>query len=230
MNKKVTKILVLIALHLLVGNRIFASHWEWGFKSGIVRSKAGFSRDIPYITLDSLDAFSVGSYISFFFFGDQLGIQPEINYSVKGFDAVEEDLGEEISSKYKISYFEIPVLIAYRFPLRGSMKPGLVFGPYFGFAHKVMEVQTAFGQTEKRELDDNLQKTDIGLVFGGNIRYRLGSLNVLLSVRYTLGLANISKRIGEVSYDFRENDTIKNRSLTVSVGIAFSPRPSKSSL
>lgn len=224
MKKIHWKILALSAFILIVGSQIFASQLEWGLKAGIVRSKASFSNDLPYITVESLDAFSVGSFLSFFFIEDNFGIQPELNYSIKGFDVVEEDLGETISSKYKISTIEIPVLIVYRLPLKGRIKPGLVFGPYVGFAHKVREIQTAFGSTEKKELDGNLKKMDFGLVFGGNVRYRLGSINVLLSVRYSLGLVNISKNILEVAYDFLEDDTIKNRAFTVSLGVSFIPR------
>jgi len=226
-KKKLWKNLALSVLILLMGSQIFANQWEWGLKAGIIRSKANFSRDLPYITVESLNAFSVGSFLSLFFIKDRLGIQPELNYSVKGFDIVEEDLVEKISSKYKISYFEIPVLIAYKVPLKGHIKPGLVFGPYIGFAHKVREVQTAFGNTKMRELDDNLKKMDFGLVFGGNVRYRLGSTNVLLSVRYSLGLVNISKNIKEVSYDFRENDTIRNSAIILSLGVAFIPPASR---
>jgi hypothetical protein len=221
MKKIIQKTLVLSAVIVLVGCQIFASQWEWGLKAGIVRSKAGLPQDIPNITIGPLNELSLGSYLSYFFIKDQLGIQPEIHYSVKGFDVLEEDRGQEISSQYKISYFEIPVLISYKFPLRGRIRPGLVFGPYLGFAQKVREVQTAFGNTETRELDDNLKKTDVGLVFGGNVRYRLGSMNILLSVRYSLGLVNISKDIQEVSYDFQDSDTIKNRAFTISLGVAF---------
>lgn len=227
MKKLLFKTLVLSAAIVLMGSQIVASQWEWGFKAGILRSEADFSHNLPFITLGPIDELSFGSYLSYFFIKGQLGLQPEINYSVKGFDVLEEDLGQDVSSKYKISYIEIPVLIAYRFPINGRFKPGLVAGPYVGFAHKVQEVQTAFGSTEKRELDDNLKKTDIGLVFGGNVRYRLGSMNVLLSVRYSLGLVNISKDIKEVSYDFREKDTIKNRALTLSLGISLIPRTSR---
>lgn len=227
MKKTLWKTLVLCVCVLLAASQIFASDWEFGLKAGMVRSKASFSRELLYITLDPLSELCLGSFLSFFFIKDQFGLQPEINYTVKGFDVGETDQGQDISSKYKISAIEIPVLIAYRFPVRGRLKPGLVFGPYLGFAHKVREVQTAFGSTEKRELDDNLKKTDVGLVFGGNIRYSLGSMNVLLSVRYYLGLTNISKNITKVSYDFQENDTIKNRAFTVSLGIAFVPPASR---
>jgi hypothetical protein len=223
MKKMLWKVLVLGVFILIFGNQIFASDWELGIKAGLVRSKAEFSLDLPYLAVESLNTFSVGSYISYFFLWDQLGIQPEIHYSVKGFDIVEQDLGQEISSQYRISYIEVPVLISYKFPLKGHIKPGLVFGPYFGFAHKVEEVQTVFGSTERRELDDNLENTDVGLVFGGNVRYRLGPVHVLLSVRYNLGLVNISKNIMDVAYEFGDDDWIKNRALTVSLGVAFIP-------
>jgi hypothetical protein len=215
---------LLITSLFVLSNQISAFQWEWGLKTGMVQSKAGLSSDLPYTAVDSLNAFPLGSFLSFFFVEDQLGIQPEIHYSVKEFEILEEDLGQEISSKYKISYIEIPVLIAYRFPLRGRFKPGLVFGPCLGFAHKVMEVQTAFANTEKRELDDNLKNQDFGLVIGGNVRYNIGSMNILLGLRYNLGLSNILKNITDVSYDFHENDTIKNRAWALSIGIAFIPR------
>jgi hypothetical protein len=227
MKKTIGKALMLYASILLMGSQLFSSEWEFGVKAGMVRSEAGFSRALPYITLEPINELSFGTFLSYFFIKDQLGLQPEINYSTKGFDVVETDQGQEISSRYKISYIEIPVLISYRFPLRGSFKPGLVLGPYFGFTHKVREVQTAFGNTEKRELDDNLEQMDIGLVFGGNIRYRLGSMSVIFGVRYSLGLVNISKDIMEVAYDFHEDDTIKNRAFTISLGIAFLPQASR---
>jgi hypothetical protein len=227
MRAAVLKTLVLSMAILIAGSLGFASRWEWGFKTGFVRSQSHFSRDLPYAEVQSLNAFSIGAFLSNFFINDRLGIQPEIHYSVKGFDIIEEDLGEEISSRYKISYFEIPVLIAYRIPLRGRFMPGLVFGPYWGIAHKVTEVQTVFGNKEKRELDDNLKDTDVGLVFGGNLRYRIGSMDILLCVRYSLGFTSISKNIREVAYDFQSDDTIKNRALTLSIGLSFIPPVSR---
>ena len=98
------------------------------------------------------------------------------------------DQGEEISSKYKISY---------------------------------MEVQTAFGEIEKRELSDNLKGEKFGLVFGGYVRFRAGFLNLMLDIRYCPGLNNISQDIMDVAYGFRDDDTIKNRSLVLSLGVGF---------
>ena len=221
MRNKGLGIIIFGLLFLTVGNRLFSYDWELGFKTGIMRSKAELSRDLPGIQIGTINEFHIGSFLSFFFIKNQLGFQPEIHYSIKGFNVLEADFGQEISSKYKITYIEIPLLISYKFPLKGKIKPGIVFGPYLGFARKVMEVQTAFGETEKRRLDDNLEEMDAGFVIGGNIRYRLGHFSIMLDARYNLGLANISKDIMSVSYDFTESDTIKTRSMTLSIGVSF---------
>lgn len=222
-----SKSMMIAVLLLLLGVHAFASRWDWGVLAGVVRSESVFSADIPYAAVGPLNAFSLGVFSSYLFIADQLGIQPEIHYTVEGFDILEEDLGEKISSKYNISYLKIPVLVSYRFPLKGRIRPGLVFGPYWGIAHKVSEVQTAYGNKEKRELEDNLKNSDVGLVLGGNVRHRLGALDILLSVRYYFGLSNISKNIQEVAYDFQEDDTIKNRAFSISLGIALIPRASR---
>jgi hypothetical protein len=227
MKKAVFVLCVLCVFILWPGNRLFAFEMEWGFTAGMMRSLPAISRDLPWIRWGPIKEFSYGSYLALFFIGNQFGLQPEIHYSIKGFDARETDQGQEISSKYKISYIEIPLLLSYKLPLRGRLKPGVVVGPYFGFARKVKEVQTISGSTEERELGDNLKKTDIGIVFGGNVRYRLGRVILILTARYHLGLVTISKNIREVAYDFQSFDTIKNKGWSVRLGIGFNLIDSK---
>lgn len=194
---------------------------ELGAKFGLARSRAGISQEIPGITYGSMCDFAAGVFLSIDIIGGQLGLQPEVNYIVKGFDVREMDQGEEVSSKYKTSYIEVPVLIYYKAPLKGKIKPGVFFGSYVGFAQKVTEVQTAFGETEKRDVGNNLKGQDFGILFGGNLRYHTGLLNLVLDIRYSIGFNNISQDIMDVAYEFREDDTIKNRSLVVSLGVTF---------
>lgn len=227
MKKTVFVLCVLCVFILGPGNRLFAFEMEWGLTAGMIRSHSDISRDLPGISWGPIKEFSYGSYLALFFIGDQFGLQPEIHYSIKGFDTRETDQGQDISSKYKISYIEIPLLLSYKLPLRGRLKPGVVIGPYFGFARKVKEVQTIFGSTEERELGDNLKETDIGMVFGGSVRYRLGRVILILTARYSLGLVTISQNIQEVAYDFQSDDTIKNRAWSVRLGIGFNLVDSK---
>lgn len=194
---------------------------ELGAKFGLARSHADISQEIPGITYQSMNDISGGIFLSINIIGGRLSLQPEVNYIIKGFDVKEMDQGEEVSSKYKISYIEVPVLIYYKFPLKGKIIPGVFVGSYVGFAQKVTEVQTAFGETEKRDVGDNLKGQDFGLLFGGNIRYRTGSLHLMLDVRYSIGFNNIAQDIMDIAYEFREHDTIKNRSFVVSLGVAF---------
>jgi len=219
MKRRVPFLLLLCVILFFPGNPLDAQ--ELGAKFGLTHSYVDISQEIPGITFQSMNDFSAGIFLSIDLIGGQLGLQPEVNYTVKGFDAKEMDQGEEISSKYKISYIEVPVLVYYKVPLKGRIKPCVFFGPYVGFAQKVMEVQTAFDDTEKRDVGDNLKGQDFGLVFGGNVRYRVGSLNLLLDIRYSLGLNNIAMDITDVAYEFFDEDTIKNRSLVLSLGVGF---------
>jgi hypothetical protein len=219
MKKQLFVMCVLCGILLLSGGRLECQ--EPGVKLGLTGSHADISRDIPGITWGSINEFCAGFYFSVDIIGDQLGLQPELIYTTKGFDARETDQGEEVSSKYKIRYIEVPVLVYWKVPLKGRGRPGVFFGPYIGFAQKVMEVQTAFGKMEKRELGNNLKGQDFGLVFGGNVRYSIGSALLMLDIRYSLGLNNISQDVTDVAYEFREDDPIKNRALSITLGIGF---------
>ena len=219
LKRHIFSLSVLGALLLLSAGRLESQ--EPGVKFGLVRAHRDVSRGIPGITWGPIYEFSAGLYFSLDIIGGQWGLQPEVNFSTKGFDARETDQSEEVSSKYKISYIEVPVLAYWKIPLKGRLRPAVFFGPYVGFALKVMEVQTAFGETAKRELGHNLKGPDFGLVFGGNVRYGLGSVVLMLEVRYNLGLSNISKDILAVAYEFQESDKIKNRTLAVALGVGF---------
>ena len=208
-------------LFFSVGNWLYSTKLEWGFKAGLVPSNAYISNNLPGITFKPITEYSFGSYLSLYLEKAQLGFQPEVHYSVKGFDAREEDSGQEISSKYKISYVEVPFLFFFRFPLKGRITPSLLFGPYVGFAQKVMEVQTAFGETEKRDVGDNLTKTDVGLQVGVDVQYQLDFINLVLGLRFSTGFVNLSRDILEVSWDFDEDDAIRNRAFAATLGVAF---------
>ena len=220
--KRTTAILSMTALLMLLpAGKLFPFGLELGLKGGIVRAQAEISRDLDGATWGPLSEAGFGAHAAVFFIADQFGFQPEILFTVKGFDMLETDQGQQVSSKYKISYVEIPLLLVYKLPLRGRIKPGVAAGPYFGIAQKVREVQTAFGVTEERELGENLMETDAGLVFEGNVRYELGLLTVAAAVRYSFGFDSISSNIRDASWDFHSGDTIKNRALTVMLGIGF---------
>ena len=194
---------------------------EIGFLGGFQLSKANLPESYLSMSYDTLAEFSFGIHLSSFFLKGRFGLRPEINYLTRGIKTRESAQGREVISRYKTSYVEIPILLIYRIPLVGRIEVRPLFGPYIGIPLKSKELQTAFGETNKRELGDNLKNPDIGLVLGMQMGYLMDKILMFLDVRFNLGILNISKDIQKVSYDFSQEDGFRNRSLSLSIGFAF---------
>lgn len=118
--------------------------------------------------------------------GDNLDIQPEALFSMKG--SKWEELGGTLT--YKLTYLEFPVLCKYTFPTSGSTKPFAFAGPSLGIlmsANGELEVVGAGSVDES--IKELYNGTDFGFVFGGGVK--LGQ-NASIDVRYVKGLSNIA--------------------------------------
>ena len=107
-----------------------------------------------------------------------LHLQPELLYSSQKIDLIAE--AEETS---KISYFQIPVNLLYKFDLL-AVSIFASGGAYFGYAVD----RNSFSV-------NNLQKTDWGLSFGAGVEFMKFQLNA----RYNWALQNISD-IGSIKW------------------------------
>jgi len=221
MRKNNLFLILLFMMYILNSVHLFCKSPKLGIKAGIINAWTRISGDLPGIQLKSINGLSGGLYLCLNFRSSRFGIQPEILYVTKGFDAREADQEQEISSKYKITYFELPVLLTLKLFSHRQIHPVLLLGPYFGLPGKVREIQTIAGQTEERDLGDNLKQTDMGMIIGFDIRYKLKTFFLILAVRYHWGMTSISRDIQSVSYDLDKNDSIKNRSLSLMFGVAI---------
>lgn len=222
MKKQMLLFGLIFTLYSFFSVQLFSASTQMGVKAGILNARTEISGDLPGIQLRSINEFSGGLFLSLNFGSGRWGIQPEFLFSTKGFDARETYQGLEVSSKYKINYFEIPLFLSYRLFSHKRIETKLLLGPYFAFPGKVREIQTIGGQTEERELGDNLKNTDGGMAFGLDIRIRFKRFFLIMSARYSMGIENISRDIQAVSYDLNREDTIKNRSLSLMFGGAIS--------
>jgi hypothetical protein len=204
---------------------LFGANTQLGINAGFVNSWTQFSQNLPGSQLESINRIGGGAYLWLQLGFGRIGIQAEVLSCTKGFDVRETYQGQDISSVYTIRYFEIPVLLSYRLFSHKKLQPVLLAGFYFGIPGKVWVAQTVEGQTEERELGDNLKQTDAGTVIGLDLRYRLKRICLVLAARYQHGLTNISRNTQAVSYDFDANDTIKNRSLSLMLGLALELGP-----
>ena len=163
--------------------------------------------------------------------GEQLSIQPEVNYVQKG--AEESAIG--ITLKIKMDYVEIPVLLRYEFPAGGSVLPCLYAGPMVAF--KVVSDMTAEALGTSLDLGiANQKSTDFGLVIGGGIDVGMGSSAITFDLRFAVGLAEQFDDVDPFDYaevyaqgldfpvaweDTGKAAKLKTSAITLTAGFAF---------
>ena len=122
-----------------------------------------------------------------------IGVQPELLYTVKN-AKVEEKEEKETNS---IHYFELPLNVRWSLNF-AVVRPFLTGGPYLNYAVK----------TEGGIFETQINKLDWGIGLGGGVEM----WNLQLGARYSWGMQNISK-----AADFE----IKNNTFTVSLAYLF---------
>jgi hypothetical protein len=224
MGKKIWFVLPVVTILILGVILPLEASVRLGARLGLINSRCDLSGELSGIQMKSISGISGGVFLGLDFGRGRFGIQPEVLYGTKGFDARESYQGEDVSSQYEIDYIEIPVLFSFRVISGRRINLALLFGPYFGIPLEVREIQTLGGHTEERTLDGHLNNTDAGVAMGLDLGYRLRSISFILAARFHWGLTSITRNIQAMSAELDADDTIKNHSLSLMVGLAFDLR------
>lgn len=208
---------------------------RFGIKSG-----ANFAN--VYNVEDALDyetkiGFIVGGFYRFDL-NNHLAIQPEAYFSMKGtngggtetYDYFGGTITETYDYTFKLNYLEIPVLLKYKIPTSGKLKPSLFLGPCVAFklsarligSYKYEETYVYPGDSGYYSYEENfdeevdaVERTDFGLVIGAGLDIEMGSGSLLIEARYNLGLSGLSK------FADASDPGAKNAVFTLMLGIAF---------
>lgn len=152
-------------------------------------------------------------------------IQPEVLFSMKGIKAEV----DESSLKINYNYLEIPVLLRLNIPA-GSVIPNFYVGPAVAFRlgingeAEIMGIALDLPDEEIEFMEENTKSVDFGLAMGGGIDINAGPGNIVLDIRYTLGLLKIQKLTDEMEdFGMTEDDLSeeKNGVLSFMVGYTF---------
>jgi hypothetical protein len=112
-------------------------------------------------------------------------------------------------------YIEVPILAAYTFGSR-MIKLSLFAGPYFAFGFGGNKIENG-GNTKSisygSDPDDDIKHIDAGLNMGAGISYK----DLMISVQYGLGIANISS--GAIA-----DSEIKNKVIGISITSFFTDK------
>jgi hypothetical protein len=187
-----TQELILASGRLDVGLRL-------GYTSGQLRAEEG-GGDFK-VEKFSLGGLALGvvlekEFTSFF------SVQPEVMYFQKGgkYD-VQVPVGipgisVNVKDRRRLNYIEIPILLKFSLPLRGSFKPTFLVGPSLGInlsAKLESEIQIqvpgmSFSLDEEQDIKKEANDTEFSFVIGGGFDWDLGAGKLLLDSRFFFGL------------------------------------------
>jgi len=185
-----------------------------GLKGGInISTLSQKGANLVSVSWKSTTGFTVGAFYTINV-NDYLAFQPELYYSKKGGKLEGSILSVLASKSLAIDYLELPLLLKLKFPTQGSINPNLFVGPYISLKVSDKGEIKVLGIELEEELI-KVKDSDFGLVFGGEIDFKVSSAMVILDIRYDLGLVNVAEPILGI-----ENE-MKNRSLILMVGFGF---------
>ena len=133
---------------------------------------------------------------------DVISIQPELRFSTKGAkqtynasDFLSLGVAQDFEEKVKLTYLEVPVLVKFRIPTQGKIKPNVVIGPSIQFNLSAKDEETfddtflgkraAAQITEEFDIN-NMKSVLFGGVFGAGITIPLQGVELNFDVRYSL--------------------------------------------
>ncbi len=135
-----------------------------------------------------------------------LGVETGLYYSQKG----SSDESNGTSGTFKLDYLEVPVLAKFSLGPPGPISPSFVIGPYAGFLlNSEFEGENEFG-SGTINLDDDTESIDFGFIAGVGVDFNLGLTKVNVQTRYGYGLVDVF-----------EDESSKNRALSITAGIMF---------
>lgn len=182
------KILLCVAIAVF-GFGALQAQTTFGFKGGLNFSTLGGDDN----DLETLTSFHIGGVVQFAI-SDSFMVQPELIYSAQG---AQNENNNDL--KLRLNYINLPVMF------KSLIDKGLNIevGPQFGFA--VSKKLTL--DEESEDLDDIFKSLDYSVGLGASYEFNSG---VMLSFRYTLGLANIA---GDGLEDIRTTNNVGQLSI-----------------
>jgi len=203
---------------------------EFGVKIGTQRLESNSESFRPKVGL---------SYS--FQLGKNLNFQPEIYLSYNTYDYAgvvfpgSSTGRKELRFYDNIRYLEIPVLLKYRVPLKGDLRPVFVAGGYAAFrlseqipANESEKLATDWWEGYEAPLRRDYAGVEGGVVLGIGIEHGSGNTRLSFDVRFNIGLSTLAKVFSSyptwneygtyaLSYDYSQ----RNHSMSLIVGLSF---------
>ena len=221
---KLRHLLIIVVLVAATTNAAVAGNTSFGIKAGL---NAASITDNP-TSWDPSMSFKPGSAagaILIYQFNDQLSLQPELLYSQRGVTSRLLDYSiVDVDLTALFDYVEMPLLLVYTVPLKGSFKPILYVGPVLSYTLSSELDLSASLLSVSVDIGSVTHVNDFGGIVGTGFRWDAGSGMVTFDIRYQRGFTNvITSGDFEINGDPQviEADDIKNQGFALLLGYAF---------
>jgi len=188
-----------ILISLLFGDKLNSDKIEFGLEGGLVNSSIGNLPDTK-----RLSGFNLGFYFDFKV-KEQLYIHTGVivksplgTKNITPYTQENQELDillDDASVKRKLRYFNVPVLLKYKFENRffieGGLQAGLLAKAFDEFSSSIKDDDDL---VFKNNIKDELTSLDFGLSAGVGYRIIKGN-GMTLGIRYYAGLVDIQKNI-----------------------------------
>lgn len=199
---KTSKIIGLTLVMLMAIVKVQAQNFKYGVQlSSIfsVQSEIGDIYDNSNIR-SGIGVSAFGTYA----LNDRFSLQAEVGFDQKGSKT------DEVNNKY--DYLSIPVLASYNLD-KGKKTPwklDFYAGTYLSF---LTDAKQEFDNAEIKDIDmyDNSNNTEFGLLSGFAYRYPVKNNNLLVNLRFGMGLT---------AFDKKDSDP-KNKFMSLGIGYEF---------
>jgi len=176
----------------------------------------------PNLSLKS--GFAAGAFL-IYRFNNQLGLQPELLYSQRGVDSRLLDYSiADVDLTALFDYVELPMLLVYTVPLKGSFRPILYAGPVLSYMLSSELELSASLLSVSVDIGSLTHVNDFGGIIGTGFWWQVGHGMITFDVRYQRGFTNV---ITSGDFDINgdpqtiEADDIKNQGFAFLLGYAF---------
>ncbi len=193
---------VVAALVMLSAGDALAQRVGWGVKGGFVAGSLAVSGPGEFET--SADAGAMVGVFAGVDLHPLVRLQPEIYWSVRRFSTTDQPTKFSVSA----SGLELPLLLQVRAPRASATRAVVFAGPQLNVIRGV----TQDVGNLRIDIDDQVEDTDIALVFGAGVERALARGALVADVRYVLGTRNLNAAAGPDQ---------KARALQVLVGYRF---------
>ncbi len=194
---------------LLLATAGTATAQNFGVRAGVVSSNVNFIIEDSNVDIkpDRATNLAIGLFVELPF-GENLAIQPELNYLGRGANFDDTAFG---GSELRLSYLDLGALVKLRLNADAPVGFYLGAGPFLGYAVSGKE-----GDRDINFDEDGYKRTDFSLAGAAGVTFG-SSLRFFGEFRYSYGLSNLDDE-GDADFKLRNNAILLTGGVMVPLG------------